>query len=470
MANSASDKTLSFILNGRSVAIGGCGVHTTLLDTLRDRGLTGAKEGCAEGECGACTVLMVADESGGSAYRAVNSCLMLAPMAAGCEIYTVEGLAARGELCEAQKAMAAAGGSQCGYCTPGFVVSLFAEQYRPGRAGPCETAALGGNLCRCTGYRPIKDAALSLGPAPEGTFRDRLSLPGPRLEPVRYTAGDANFARPTSLEECFSIAAQHPEARWIAGATDMSVDANLKFRRWPYLVSLDGVAELRQFVETNDSVHIGAALPLTEIALHWGNAPPAFREWLLLFASPPIRNRATLGGSLATASPIGDSAPLLMALDAVVHIAGARGRRTVPVASFFAGYRRTSLEPGELLTAIEIPKPFAPSIRFYKAGKRRVDDISTVAAGMSMDQDSVGRVTRAVFAFGGVAAVPLRVYAAEEAALGERWNQAAVERVQSALERTLKPISDHRGSAEYRVEVAKSLVEKFWWERQEAAA
>jgi xanthine dehydrogenase small subunit len=235
-------------------------------------------------------------------------------------------------------------------------------------------------------------------------------------------------------------------------------------------VSLEGVPELREFEETRDYVRIGAALPLTEIALRWGSAPPVFHDWLLLFASPPLRNRATLGGNLATASPIGDSAPLLMALDAVVHIAGARGRRTVPVASFFTGYRRTALEPGELLTAIEIPKPFASSIQFYKAAKRRVDDISTVAAGISMDLDSVGRVTRAVFAFGGVAAVPLRVYAAEEAALGQRWNQAAVERVQSVLERTLKPISDHRGSAEYRVEVAKSLVEKFWWERQEAAA
>jgi xanthine dehydrogenase small subunit len=470
MTNSAANKTFSLNLNGQSVTVGGCGVHTTLLDVLRERGLTGAKEGCAEGECGACTVVMVADQAGGSAYRAVNSCLMLAPMAAGSEIYTVEALAERGELCEAQKAMAAAGGSQCGYCTPGFVMSLFAEQYRPGRAGACETAALGGNLCRCTGYRPIRDAALSLGPAPEGKFRDRLSSPAARTEPVSYTAGESTFVRPTTLEECFEIAAGHPDAQWIAGATDMSVEANLKFRRWPYLVSLEGVAELRDFEETPDFVRIGAALPLTEIALRWSSAPSVFRDWLLLFASPPIRNRATLGGSLATASPIGDSAPLLMALDAVVHIAGSHGRRTVPVASFFTGYRRTALERGELLTAIEIPKPLASSIRFYKAAKRRVDDISTVAAGISMDLDSVGRVTRAVFAFGGVAAVPLRVYAAEEAALGQRWNQAAVERVQSVLERTLKPISDHRGSAKYRIEVAKSLVEKFWWERQEAAA
>jgi xanthine dehydrogenase small subunit len=472
MANN-SNKSPSFLVNGRRVPINGR-IYTTLLDLLRDHGLTGAKEGCAEGECGACTVLMLADrrtsDGIGSVYQAVNSCLMLAPMAADREIYTVEALAERGELAEAQKAMAAAGGSQCGYCTPGFVVSLFAEQYRPERTGPCDPAGLGGNLCRCTGYRPIRDAALSLGPAPAGRFRERLAQPAPALEPVAYQAEDATFERPATLDECFAIAARHPETRWISGATDLGVDANLKFQRWPRLVSLEGVAELRVFAENTNTVRVGANIPLSEIAQLWTSAPPAFRDWLQLFASLPIRNRATWGGSLATASPIGDSAPLLMALNASVEIAGAGGRRMVPVASFFTGYRRTVLAPGELLTTIEIPKPFAPSIRFYKAAKRRVDDISTVAAGFSMDFDGAGRVTRAVFAFGGVAAVPLRVYAAEEAVLGERWNQAAVERVQAILHRTLQPMSDHRGSTEYRIEVAKSLVEKFWWEWQEAAA
>src|SRR6266436_695285 len=190
MANSASNKTFALILNSRSVSIGpsvsnnGCRVHTTLLDLLRDQGLTGAKEGCAEGECGACTVVMLADHEGGCAYRAVNSCLMLAPMAAGREIYTVEALAARGELAEAQKAMAAAGGSQCGYCTPGFVMSMFAEQYRPGRVGPCDPHSMGGNLCRCTGYRPLRDAALALGGPPPGPLRDRLREPAPDVGPV----------------------------------------------------------------------------------------------------------------------------------------------------------------------------------------------------------------------------------------------------------------------------------------------
>jgi xanthine dehydrogenase small subunit len=349
------------------------------------------------------------------------------------------------------------------------VVSLFAEQYRPGRVGPCDPHELGGNLCRCTGYRPIRDAALSLGSAPEGEFLDRLSRPAPPLDRVEYESAGARFSRPVTVEECVAILAD-PAARLIAGGTDVGVESNLRYSRWDHLVSLEAIAELREFTEAPDSIRIGAALPLTDIAARWSDAPEAFREWLPLFASPTIRNRATLGGNLATASPIGDGAPMLVALDATLHVAGARGRRTVPLASFFTGYRRTVLEPGELLTAIELPKPLPAFTRFYKVAKRRMDDISTVAAGMAMDLDDAGRITRARFAFGGVAAVPLLVTAAEEAILGMRWNQSAMERVQAVLARTLRPIGDHRGSAEYRLAVALSLVEKFRWEWQEAAA
>jgi xanthine dehydrogenase small subunit len=460
---------VEFKLNGRWVSIDGAPVQTTLLDFLRGQGLTGAKEGCAEGECGACTVVLVAEHAGGSAYRAVNSCLMFLPMASGQEIYTVESLAANGELAEAQKAMAA-GGSQCGYCTPGFVMSLFAEQYRVGRVGPCDPQELGSNLCRCTGYRPIRDAALSLGPAPPGEYLDRLSRPTPPLGPLEYEGAGARFSRPTSIEECLAIVAADPEARLIAGATDLGVESNLRGRRWSHLVSLEAIGELREFSETPERVKIGAGLPLGEIAARWSAAPEAFRQWLPLFGSPAIRNRATLGGNLVTASPIGDGAPLLAALGAAVHVAGPGGRRTVPLASFFSGYRRTVLEPGELMTAIEILKPLPSFTRFYKVAKRRMDDISTVAAGMAMDWDEAGRITRARFVFGGVAAVPLRVVAAEEAVVGQRWNEAAVERVQAILDRKLQPLSDHRGSAEYRLAMAKSLIEKFWWERREAAA
>jgi xanthine dehydrogenase small subunit len=235
-------------------------------------------------------------------------------------------------------------------------------------------------------------------------------------------------------------------------------------------VSVEGISELREFAEDANSITIGAALPLNDIGKRWTMAPEAFRRWLRLFASPPLRNRATLGGNLATASPIGDGAPLLLALDAVVHLASQRGQRTIALASFFTGYRRTALAADELIAAIEIPKPVPEFVRFYKVAKRRMDDISTVAAAMAMDWDDSGRIVRARFAFGGVADVPLRVMAAEEAIVGRSWNDAAVERVQAALERALKPISDHRGSAEYRLAVAKSLLAKFLWERREAAA
>ena len=459
---------IQFILNGKPVRVEAPPPQVTLLDFIRARGLTGAKEGCAEGECGACAVALVdADHStsigtgeGRSCYRVVNSCLMFLPMAAGREICTVEALAVDGELSDAQRAMAAAGGSQCGYCTPGFVVSLFAEHYRPDRTGPCDMMALAGNLCRCTGYRPIRDAALSLGSAPDDEFRRRLDRPAPRLGAFS-TAG---FSRPATLEECLAMLRADTGATLVAGATDLGVESNLFARRWPHLISLDAIEELREFSSTSERVMIGAALPLNDVGRRWTDAPDVFREWLALFASPLIRNRATLGGNLAPASPIGVAAPMLLALDAVVHVAGVSGRRSIPLSSFFTAYRTTAMDAGELITAVEIPKPLPQFVRFYKVAKRRLDDISTVAAAMGIDVDPQGKVRRARFAFGGVAATPLRVVEAEAAALDQPWNEAAVERVQAVLDRLLRPVSDHRGSKEYRLEVSKAIVEKFQWE------
>ena len=462
MSTAAAPTHAEFLLNGRAVAIDAASPQTTLLDFIRAHGLTGAKEGCAEGECGACTVVMVVDEGGRTTYRPVNSCLIFLPMVAGHEIHTIESLATDGRLAEVQEAMAAAGGSQCGYCTPGFVMSLFAEQYRPGRTGPCDPRSMAGNLCRCTGYRPIRDAASAIGPAPDDAFRARLARPAPRLERVEIDG----FSRPVTTDACIAILQQDPGATLVAGGSDLCVESNLRDKRWSHLVSLDGIAELQAFSDTADAVKIGAALPLSDIGRLWQSAPPVLAEWLELFASPLIRNRATLGGNLATASPIGDSAPLLLALDASVQIAGPAGRRTVPLASFFTAYRRTALAQGEILTTIEIPKPLPETIRFYKVAKRRLDDISTVAAAMAIDRDDSGRVRRARVAFGGVAATPVRLGEAEAIAVGHVWNETAVERVQRVIDRTLTPMSDHRGSREYRLQVSKSLVEKFWWESQ----
>ena len=452
--------SIEFVLNGHPLRVETPSAACTLLDFVRDRGLTGSKEGCAEGECGACAVLMVAAHGGGSAYRVVNSCLLSLPQAAGHELYTVEGLAIDGQLAEAQRVMAAAGGSQCGYCTPGFVVSLFAEHHRPGRRGPCDPMAMAGNLCRCTGYRPIRDAALAIDAPASGSFADRLSRPAPRLEAVALP----DFSRPSSLEACLAVMAERPGAVVVAGGTDLGVESNLRGRRWPHVVSLDAIDELRELVVSPASITIGAALPLADLERQWVDAPPVFAAWFTLFASPSIRNRATLGGNLATASPIGDSAPLLLALDATVHVASRAGRRAVPLDAFFTAYRRTVLAPGEIVTAVELPRPWPEQIRFYKVAKRRLDDISTVAAAFAIDRERGGRVRHARLAFGGVAATPVRSLEAEAALVGQPWSEASVDRARRVLERTLAPISDARGSAAYRRQVAGSLIEKFYWE------
>jgi xanthine dehydrogenase small subunit len=455
-----TSEPLHFVLNGRPVPIDAQSTSTTLLDFLRTQGLTGAKEGCAEGECGACTVALIGNDGGGSAYRAVNSCLILLPTIADHEVYTVEALASGAEATDVQRRLAEAGASQCGYCTPGFVMSLFAEQYRPDRDGPCDPLALSGNLCRCTGYRPIRDAVLAVGPAPEGPFRERLAHPAPRLSPI----DQRRFSRPSTIADAVSKLSADQDATLVAGGSDIAVDSNLRGWRSAHLISLDGIRELRECVETPSMVRIGAALPLADIGRRWQNAPAVFHEWLELFASLPIRNRATLGGNLATASPIGDAAPLLAALDAEVEVAGVAGRRRIPVSSFFAAYRRTALQRDEIITAVEIPKPLPACVRFYKVSKRRLSDISTVAAAMALDLEHSGRVRRARFVFGGMAATPIRLIDAEDVINDQSWDEAAMARVQDVVVRSLTPISDHRGSSRYRLEVARSLVEKFWWE------
>lgn len=471
---------IQFVVNGEPVQPE-LSLHTTLLDFLRASGLTGAKEGCAEGECGACAVVMVKQHGEGSIYCPVNSCLMLLPMAAGQEIYTVEALASCGRLAAVQQAMREHGGSQCGYCTPGFVMSLFAEYYRPDRTGPCNPYATAGNLCRCTGYRPIRDATLSLGPAPADSFRERLALPAPEVGAAAFELENARFHRPATLTECSALLLAHSDARLVAGATDLAVESNLRGRRFSHLVSVEALPELRNFRETDNEVELGAALTLSEIEAHWKDAPSVIHDWMKLFASPLIRNRATLGGNLATASPIGDAAPLLLALDAQIRIHGAHGERTIPLASFFRAYRQTVLAPGEILVSIHLPKPFPQHVRFFKVAKRQMDDISTVAAAFAIDLEtqprvaSVPKVRHVRLAYGGVAPVPLRAIKAEEALLGRAFlshprNESQIQHAQEILEQTLHPISDHRGSAAYRLALAQSLLQKFWVEQHEEAA
>jgi xanthine dehydrogenase small subunit len=463
----AGTDSFAFRLNGESVEARSVSVQTTLLDYIRTRNLTGAKEGCAEGECGACAVVVVDERAGAGVYRAVNSCLLFLPMIAGRDVYTVESLSRNGQLHVVQQAIADNGGSQCGFCTPGFVMSLFAEHYRPDRTGACDVHALSGNLCRCTGYRPIRDAVASLGPGDRDEFSARLSSPQTPINALSYEARGVLFSRPDSLSECFKLL--EPGARLVAGNTDLGIESNLKMRKFQHLVSVEAVPELRVFRENDASVEIGAALALDEIEARWTSAPNIVREWFPLFASPLIRNRATLGGNLATASPIGDAAPMLLALDAQVKIADASGTRYVPLDSFFTGYRETILQPGAVIVSVVIPKPFPAFARFFKAAKRRMDDISTVAAAFAITFDA-DRIHTGRIAFGGVAAQPVRLKLAEEQLIGRAWNRATMASVQQAIARSIEPMSDHRGSAAYRLALAQSLFEKFWIETEEVAA
>jgi len=471
----SANAEFGFTLNGTPVRVRDTAPQTSLLDYVRSRGLTGAKEGCAEGECGACAVLLVTrDAQCRTVYRSVNSCLIPLPAVADREIYTVESLAGPDHLAQVQQAMIDHNGSQCGYCTPGFVVSMFAEHHKT-EPGPPDVHALGGNLCRCTGYRPIRDALLSLSPPANSKLQHRLSQPSPPTEPLLYQTATGCFSRPQSLTDALHLAAADPDSQYVAGNTDLGVATNLHGHRSPHLISLESIPELLEFKDSPDAIEIGAGLTLTEIGQRWRNAPEFFQQWLELFASILIRNRATLGGNLATASPIGDSAPMLLALNAQITIASLSAERTIPLADFFHAYRKTALARGEILRSIRIPKPFPNHVRFYKVAKRSLDDISTVAACFAISLDPNGKIEKARFAYGGVAAVPFLAREAsqimEGQILGGRLGDPEdLARAKTSLRAILHPIGDHRGSAAYRLALAQSLLDKFWFEHQLTAA
>jgi xanthine dehydrogenase small subunit len=461
-----------FVLNGEAVEVGPVDPHLTLLQWLRASGRTGTKEGCAEGECGACAVACVSqDARGRTRFEPVNSCLVPVWTLAGRSVFTVEGLARDGALHPVQAAMVEKGGSQCGYCTPGFVVSLFCEYYRPGRSG-YDPEAIGGNLCRCTGYRPIADVARSLPQVrPDDAWLPLLRDPAPPPAAVAQRQGQhegGRFERPRSLEALLACRAAHPDAVLLGGGTDLMVYANQRGARWPMLIALDAVPELQVFEATEAELVIGAAVPLSRIEerLHADHAGelPMLEALLPLFSSRLIRNRATLGGNLGTASPIGDSPPALLALEAKVEIAGPAGVRMVALPDFFLGYRKTALGAGEVIVSVRVPRPAPRRQRFYKVSKRVMDDISTVAGAFALDLDEQGRVHRLRVAYGGIAATPVRAVSVEERAAGKAWDAATLAELLEETKGVGTPMDDHRGSAAYRRAMAGRLLEKFFHE------
>jgi xanthine dehydrogenase small subunit len=453
-----ADPTIT--VNGEPRALREVPAWVSTLDWLRGIGLTGAKEGCAEGECGACSVMVARPDGEGSRWTAVNACLVPALALDGQEVVTAEGLGTADHLHPVQREMAQRGGSQCGYCTPGFVCSMAAEYYRPDRStgDDFDLHAIAGNLCRCTGYRPIRDAAQALdAPPTDDPLAERVGRPAPA--PVATRAG--GFARPADLAEAFALLREHPDATVLAGGTDWGVEVNLRGERPAYVVAVDRLPELRGFAIDDHGVEIGAALTLSEVEAALGGRIPMLDEVFEVFASRLIRNGATIGGNLATASPIGDFAPALMALEAGVVLASAEGDREVPSADYFTGYRETVRRDDELIKAVRVPLPMAGITAFHKIAKRHFDDISSVAVGFAIELVE-GSVKSARIGLGGVAATPVRALATEAALEGRPWEESTVREAAAVLRGEGTPMDDHRASAAYRSAMLGNALLKLW--------
>ncbi|MFE6734831.1 xanthine dehydrogenase small subunit [Microbacterium sp. NPDC057650] len=476
-------------VNGQSRPLDGVATHATALDWLRETGLSGSKEGCAEGECGACAMLLATpDAAGGTSWTPVNACLVPVYALDGQEIVTAEGLGTVEDLHPVQEKLAEAGGSQCGYCTPGFACSMAGEYYRADRNGvdravPLADAAddgcpvhddpehgpngfdlhaLSGNLCRCTGYRPIRDAAYTLGfPEADDPLQQRLTEPAPAPVATDAVVDGARFLRPADLAEALQVLRDEPTALIVAGSTDWGVEVNIRGSRAPFVVAIDQLDELRGLTETDEYVEIGAALPLSEVERRLDGRIPLLAQLFPQFASRLIRNRGTFGGNLGTGSPIGDTPPALLALGARLVLASVDGEREVDLAEYFTGYRQSVRAKDELITAVRIPLPLATTTAFHKIAKRRFDDISSVAIAFAFDIDG-GVVTAARIGLGGVAATPLRARATEEALIGRPWDIATVKAASAILQGEGTPMSDHRASSDYRSHMLGTALLKFY--------
>ncbi|RKR03467.1 xanthine dehydrogenase small subunit [Kushneria sinocarnis] len=456
---------LTFTLNGRPCSFDAVAPETTALALLRGRaGACGTKEGCASGDCGACTIAIgTRNDRGGRHYHSANACITPVHQLQGQAVVTVEGLAHGDGLHPVQQAMVDQHASQCGFCTPGIVMSLFCldhERRRRGLAGPPDDdaieAALGGNLCRCTGYRPIRDAAKRMHTLPAAQLAPEEASGDPAPETAADSAG---FHRPATRADLIERLRQHPQARLIAGGTDLMLAHTLALEPLAPLIDLSAIPELQHIDEDEAGWWIGAGVTYSRLEPLLADTHPAFLQLLERLGSRQIRNRATLSGNLANASPIGDTPPVLLALGARLRLNGIHGARELAIDDFFTGYRRTALAPGEYLEAVQLPRLQAGQrLLAWKLSKRREDDISAVMLALRTTVDDRGRLVNVRVACGGMAATPQRARRVERQLEGRVFEASTLARARAALAEDFAPIDDVRASREYRLNAAAGLL------------
>ena len=475
-------RPVRFFHRGEVVEVAGLPTTTTVLQYLREHaGCTGTKEGCAEGDCGACTVIQgELGPDGQLALRNVNACTQFLPTLDGRALLTVEDLGGPERLSPVQQALVDCHGSQCGFCTPGFVMTLTAcyESHQAAGTRPDRQQladALAGNLCRCTGYRPILDAGERMFDTPAQRLDTGPITQALRAlatdEPLSYEHAGQRFHAPQSIAELARLCEAHPDATLLAGSTDIGLWVNKQFRPLPQLIYTGRVQALREIrpepFDGAPGLRIGAAASLEDAWAALAALAPSLAELWRRFASPPVRHAGTLGGNIANGSPIGDGAPALIALGADVVLRCGDRQRRLPLQDFYLGYMKKDLRPGEFVEAVHVPKP-DPSwaISAHKISKRHDSDISAVCAVLAVQLRN-GTVQQARFAFGGMAAIVKRAAVAEAAVVGQPWTQAAAEAAAAALPQDFTPLTDMRASDRYRLRVAQNLFHKLWLETLE---
>jgi len=466
-----------FLLNGTRVTLSDVRPDRTLLDYLRlDRRLTGTKEGCAEGDCGACTVLVGRLSGDSLVYEGVNACIRFLASLDGCHVVTVEHLKRPdGSLHPVQQALVDFHGSQCGFCTPGFVMALYALWMRdPAPSDRAIEKALQGNLCRCTGYEPIVRAARAISSYgdiaadPLATEREavisalKAMKDGARVE---IGEGRERLVIPASVDDLADVLEAEPNATIVAGSTDVGLWVTKFMREIGPVVFIGGLNELRTISEKDGTLTIGAGVSYSDVYSLLAARVPAFGHLIDRIGGEQVRNMGTIGGNIANGSPIGDTPPPLIALGAALTLRKGNSRRTIPLEDFFIAYGKQDRQPGEFVEAVHVPLP-GPDTRFavWKVSKRRDEDITAVLGAFALKLAADGTVASARIAYGGMAATPKRALAVEAALAGRPWTMETIEQALPAYERDFAPITDMRASAEYRMLAARNLLRRFFLE------